>query len=382
MAAPNRLAQLEGYLRQDPDNLALLGDVIDLLIESGQWPEAQRRAEHALRLAPADQPTAYKLAVIKHYAGDAQAALQILLDLVRVGVNAAPVRCELAKVQATLGDTPGCVATLTALRSEALPADLSAEVNFMLVRALHRLGKLDEAISVAEQFLQLEPDSQTIQSALATLYLDAQRLGDAARLFERADKNGALDAEMLAVGGFINLDASEIGAAKAHFEQSLKQSPQGGRSWLGLGLSHAAEGELQAAKQALAKATQAMPTHLGSWHALAWMHLLDQDLDAAQAAFDQALKVDRNFGDTHGGLAILAAMRGHRADAEEHIRTAMKLDRSSMNAAVAATLLQHGGTMNSREFLQDAMRMLHKHALSKDEGMRASFERLLAKARQ
>jgi Flp pilus assembly protein TadD len=125
-----------------------------------------------------------------------------------------------------------------------------------------------------------------------------------------------------------------------------------------------------------------MPTHLGSWHALAWMHLLDQELDAAQDAFNQALAMDRNFGDTHGGLAILAAMRGRRAEAEEFIRTARKLDRASMNAAVAMTLLQHGGSMNSKEFLEDAMRMLHKHALSKDEGMRVSFERLLAHAKR
>lgn len=382
MAAANRLAQLERYLGQDPDNLALLGEVTDLLIESAQWAEAQRRVEHTLQLAPGDQPTAYKLAVIKHHAGDAHAALQILLDLTRAGVDATPVLYELAKVQATLGDLEACAATLGRLRSQVLTADLSGDVNFMLVRVLHRLGKIDEAISVAEQFLQLQPDSPAIQSALATLYLDAQRLGDATRLFERADRAGTLDAEMLSVGGFISLDSAEITVAKARFEQSVKRFPHAGRSWLGLGLSHAAEGDLKAAKQALSKATQEMPTHLGSWHALAWMHLLGQELDAAHNAFNQALSVDRNFGDTHGGLAILAAMRGNRNEAEELIRTARKLDRSSMNAAVAMTLLQHGGSMNSKEFLEDAMRMLHKHALSKDEGMRVSFERLLAKTKR
>ena len=373
-----RIALLEGYLRQDPANMQLRGDLVDLLIQAERLEGARTYAIEALRIAPGDLPFRYRLAVIDHHCGSLEAAAEGLTALIDAGANSPSVRFELARVKAAQGNFRDCAEILDNLSREPLPESLAADVALLHVRALHRVGDLQLAILVAERFLQLQPDAHALASALATLYVDAQRMDDAVRLFHGAERDRPLDSEMLAVGGFVELDAANVPAALRHFEESVAKSPNSGRGLLGLGLAHAATGDLKLAKSALAGATRIMPTHLGSWHALAWMQLLDKEVDAAERSFNDALEQDRTFGDTYGGLAIIAALRGDRSHSEELIRTGRKLDRASLNVGMAVTLLQHRGAMNTNEFLESALKMLHKHALSQNKAMRASFEKLLS----
>jgi Flp pilus assembly protein TadD len=85
-------------------------------------------------------------------------------------------------------------------------------------------------------------------------------------------------------------------------------------------LTAAYEGDLAGAMQALKAAVAVMPEHLGSWHALAWMQMLSQDLAGAESSLQEALARDASFGETYGGLALLAALRGDRVAAEAHVR--------------------------------------------------------------
>ena len=375
-----RLALLETYLRQDPGNESLRAEFIDQLIQAGRFDDAQVHAETALRLSPGDAPSRYRLAVIEHHSNRLQEARDLLAGLVADGVVEPAVRFELARVQSARNELDACAQTLRALAEQELPEFLAAQVALLHVRLLHRQGDLEGAVAHAERFLKAAPDSPEVTAALATLYLDGQRVQDAAALYQRAEAAGPLNSEMLAAGGFVALDAADLAAAQQRFEHSLSISPGLGRSLLGLGLVHAAAGRLGPATTALGEATRSMPTHLGSWHALAWMQLLGKDVDAAERSFNEALAVDRTFGDTHGGLAIVAALRGDRATAEGHIRTGQRLDRRSLNVGLASTLLRHG-TMNTPEFLDSALEMLEKQALSRNPGMRASFLKLLGSRR-
>ncbi len=71
---------------------------------------------------------------------------------------------------------------------------------------------------------------------------------------------------------------------------------------------------------------------------LAWMQLLSGPLDAAEATLEHAKTIDHDFGETYGGLAVVAAMKGNASRAREMIRTALKLDRNSFSAAYASLL--------------------------------------------
>jgi Tfp pilus assembly protein PilF len=100
-----------------------------------------------------------------------------------------------------------------------------------------------------------------------------------------------------------------------------------------------------------------MPQHIGSWHGLAWCQLMRGDVEAARASFEAALVLDRNFGETHGGLAVIAALQGRKQEASEAIERAQRLDRSGLSARYAQALLD-GNAQDAQALKALATRML------------------------
>jgi Flp pilus assembly protein TadD len=72
---------------------------------------------------------------------------------------------------------------------------------------------------------------------------------------------------------------------------------------------------------------------------LAWCQLLLGNLAAAQTSYEQAFALDRGFGETHGGFAVLHALRGNVAEAEAAITRARRLDPNGRSAVYAQALL-------------------------------------------
>jgi Tfp pilus assembly protein PilF len=97
-----------------------------------------------------------------------------------------------------------------------------------------------------------------------------------------------------------------------------------------------------------------MPEHVGSWHVLAWIHLIRRDVFAARSAFERALALDRNFSETHGGLAVVAALQGHQEEAHASIKRALRLDRQAVSARYAEILLlqSHGQHDEARAMME------------------------------
>ena len=116
-----------------------------------------------------------------------------------------------------------------------------------------------------------------------------------------------------------------------------------------------------------------MPDHIGTWHGLAWLQILSGDLLAAEASFGKALAIDRNFGDTHGGLAVVAALQGRTDECRRMIRRALGLNPRSFPARYAESLLL--AKAGDREKSADIVRQLLTSAPS-DGG--ASVEVLVA----
>ena len=83
-----------------------------------------------------------------------------------------------------------------------------------------------------------------------------------------------------------------------------------------------------------------MPGHVGSWHLLAWAELVTGEIDEAQRLFAHSLELDRNFSESHGGLASVAALRGDHAVAKREIEIANRLDGSCVSAKFAESVLK------------------------------------------
>lgn len=378
-----RLVRLQRFLERDPGNLSLLGELADIHLHAGRWHEARGWVEQALRAEPSDGASRYRLAVIERELGHPAEARTLLEALVADGVAEPPVLHELARAQAALGDWTAVQATLAEVDPAGLGTPLRDRVLWLLLRALHHAGEVAAAIALGERVLAQHPGAQEsvdVVAAMATLYLDAERLDDAARLYDTHAASAADSAELQAVGAYVHLHRADPAAALQAAERSIRHQPGSGRAHLAAGLARSLEGDLAAAEAALTEATRTMPSHLGGWHALAWVQLLRNDVPGAERSFQHALEADRSFGDTYGGLAIVAASRGEREKADQLLRLGGKLDRLSMNVAVARTLLAHGKGLDDPAFIKQALLLFDSQAISSDQARRELFSRLLTRA--
>lgn len=63
------------------------------------------------------------------------------------------------------------------------------------------------------------------------------------------------------------------------------------------------------------------------------------NLEGAKQSFDRSMEIDRNFGETHGGLAVVAVLQNRMADAEQAIKRAMRLNPHSYAGLFAQSLI-------------------------------------------
>jgi tetratricopeptide (TPR) repeat protein len=233
------------------------------------------------------------------------------------------------------------------------------EAGLLMLRArcLHHLGRLSEAILACRNCLVVNAEDDEAHGLLALLFYDQQRNEDAAEHVESALRLNPQQREALLTAASIQTDSREYDAARATFGTLLRAHPGCGRAWLGMGMIDLVNLQTEAALRALELAATYMPEHIGTWHVLAWTHILRGNVLSAGVAFDRALLLDRNFAETHGGLAVIACLEGREADARESIKRATRLDSQGLSAQYARMLLfqRHGQHKESQEVLEAVM---------------------------
>jgi Flp pilus assembly protein TadD len=69
----------------------------------------------------------------------------------------------------------------------------------------------------------------------------------------------------------------------------------------------------------------------------------------------QALALDRNFAESHGGLAVVAVLQGREEEARASLKRALRLDPQAMSAQYAEMLLlQRAGKQEEARRILDA----------------------------
>ena len=380
--AAARLSRLQTYLAGDPNNLTLLAELSDLALELGAVPEALEFTGRHLALTPTDGRSQYRRGMALLFAGQAQEALALFKPLLLLNTDTLAVRFALARAAAMLGDWAVAAQTLAPLYQNPSTAPHLGSVDLTYVRALHYQGQVEEAIQAAQSILAERPQA-ALRAALGTLLLDAERLEDAAALLAEHPAEAAASSELAAVQGYVALSAGATAQAAQSFEASLGLGANG-RAALGLGLAQAANGQLAAAQDTLTQAVALMPQHLGTRHALAWLQMLTQQREAARGTFEDAMAVDRNFGDNHGGLALMALHDGQTELAAQYARAGLKLDPNSMNAGFALALIRSGQALDfgSEASVQEGLHLLNAKFLSGHEQRAQMLQRLAQAAKE
>ncbi|MEN9865090.1 MAG: hypothetical protein RL748_680 [Pseudomonadota bacterium] len=336
-----RLQRLQGYLLQDPDNTHLLLDLIDLCLALGLWQNAQPYLEHARQLAPHDPYFQQRQASV-WMAQENWAAANAVLESLYRDMPDLILAHDLAITRFRLGQYAAAQACLQACLAQ--PSVPLASVILML-RCLHHGGDLKSALALVQPYEVAAETSAEFWSVVSLLQLDADNLPQAERCCRHAlalaqDKTVL---EALIVSGTLALGHADLTLAQQHFEQALQIKPDEGRIWGGKGLIKLMQQDWIAASADLEQAVIFMPRHIGTRHVLAWCKILAGDLASARAILNAALAMDRNFGETHGGLAVVAAMSGQTAEAQVLVRRSLGLNPQGMAARFAQTLLARQG---------------------------------------
>jgi len=348
-----RLQRHEHFLAMDPNNPRLLADVIDLHLLLGQTEQAQRAVTTALQAFPDDPYFRFR----QSHVWIAQARWDdaaVLLSTLALELSDPAVAHNLAYVWFKLRQYARARETLAPLVQDGNAAPDSV---VLYLRSLHHLREVREALRVAELHLATLTDPQFLGTT-ALLYLDNGQLDAARRLSRQAAAAPQRPIESWVVDGTLALADGELDSAQLSFEGALALQPNDGRSWSGLGMISLVQQDLPRAKEQLRRAASYLPQHIGTFHALAWCHLLSGDLAATEQAFEQALAIDRNFGESHGGLAVVYAIQQKTALAEQAIRRANGLDAGGLSARFAQMILD--GDMPD----QDAFRRMARDAVS------------------
>lgn len=353
----NKLQRYEGYLSSDPDNLQLRVDTIELALSVGQLARAQELAEQGLLLMPENFFLRARLGYVLLVRHEWVAASALFADLLArqpdkiVAHNLAFSLMQQGLYQQVLD----CL--LPWVQGEQIfPPSVAT-----FIRALHHLNQVDVAIPFIEQHAKLCENEADFLATASLIFLDANNLQEAQRYAEMATARGATSSEPLLVFGAMALAEMDSQRAMASYETILRQNPVEGRAWMGLGLTQTLDRNFDAAVSSLETALKYIPKQLGTWQLLGWCKIFQNDLPGAHAVFEQALELDRNFGEAQGGMATILALQGRADEAQAKIDRAMRLDPQCLSARYAQLVLT-GKNRNSDEFRDMALKILATRA--------------------
>lgn len=334
----DRLSRLLRYQEQDPTNVTLCLDIGFLQLTLQQLGEAKTSALKAIELAPANcQGHALHGFVSLRERGYSTASA-MLSKAIELGETSPNTFYGFAYALVNLGkfedaESPAAHAAQYSKDIPGAPA--------LYIRILHHLGKLDEAIAFVEG-LKDHPLPHGVSGVMSTLYMDAENLEAARDAANAALIEDPSDADARTTLGLLALQDMDAEKAEKEFNQVLAARKNQGRALLGQGLATLLSGDLERAASIFeAVVTQtSMATHIGSWHTLAWCRILQKDAAAAEQALQHSLELDRNFAETHGGLAVVALMRGNIDSAIQAAKRARGIDKNNFAGNFAQGLIQ------------------------------------------
>lgn len=349
----NRVPGLEMLAYRDPSNPDALCELLDALLLQGEVERARQRLIQAPKEVRALPGVCFREARCALMAGDYAQVVDLLMPFRQAAQPVPAGLChDLAWAQFLLGDSDGALHSLSF--AVATGADAIA-IHLLKARIWHQQQRLVEALALLDGTPGEDREAER-RGLRALLLLDHGQAAEASLEAEQALALDPAQYEACLVNGTLALWARQTDVAISQFQPLVARQPTAGRALLGLGEGLMLRGDIPAALGVLERAASHMSGHIGTWHALAWCQLLLGNLDGAQASFDRAFALDRAFGETHGGRALVHALRGEKALAGEAIKRALRLDPQGRSARYAqSVLLLDEGRESEAQQIVDAL---------------------------
>ncbi len=342
VALTQRLDRLQAFLLQDPDNHVLRLDIFDTAMSAGDFDCAERQVAEAQEKQFDPAAWQFRQASLR-IAQKRYAEAQDLLRALEVAVGAHPsITHNLAYIEFQQQRYAACCDLLrpqmdTPIAGLTTPAPSALQV--LWLRALHRLGLLEEAWKWVQDQRAAGALSESAAGIASLIAVDHNDLNEALVLSELALVHEPSQMEALVARATIALAQRDVVRARDLLARALECNPSDGRAWSASGFTEMLGMNIERAQQHFQQALLWMPKHIGTWHGKGWACLMQKDMAGARQAFDAALALDRNFAESHGGLAVVLALTGEPERAAEHIELAIRLDKTNLSARYAQAVL-------------------------------------------
>lgn len=265
-----------------------------------------------------------------------------------------PIFVLLAVVPAVAGCQAGKTEKPTVASAPSKPAPINSDVLDYVDRSI-QAGKLDEAKSVLEQLMVMDPKHGRVRLLAAELHLATGAKRIAAQLFSELTDTPELAARAYQGMGITFLLEGERDKAYGALTRSVGIDPTNWRAWNGLGFYHDTLAKWDQAIESYTKALAANPNSAIIHSNRGYSRILRGDVDAALPDLIRAVELDprleiarinlrialawkgryreamlgveeRDLGAAFNNVGFVALMRGDRGAAETYFNQAMKSD--------------------------------------------------------
>ena len=192
--------------------------------------------------------------------------------------------------------------------------------------ALHRGGRLAEALTRYARYTQLRPNDAAGWHHLAVA---AQQAGDpaqAGKAVARALDLKPNDAATLLLAGNLAQDRGDLEAALRHLQKAARMDPGNSAVHNNLGIVHRALGHKPEAAASFRESVRLKPDNVRALNNLASTLLhLEQPAEAVQL-LEQAIALDPGYAYAYLNLGLYQVATGRYADAEATLANAVRLE--------------------------------------------------------
>ncbi|MBB3063478.1 tetratricopeptide repeat protein [Microbulbifer rhizosphaerae] len=328
-----KIKKLETFLERDPDNLRIVGDLVDSCLRAGNLDQAKVYLAYGLKRSPDNPSLAFQKGMLLLYKNEFQSAVEAFTALLNTDVPQDVVKYNIAWARLALHQPAESLEVLEG-------ADSSQPRTALLkARALHHLGRMDEATELLWVAATHDETALEAESMLAIIALDQESVENARSLANSILGKNPQNVEANLVAGTLSLNDGDLAVADTNFSVALAEKPSSGRGWLGKGLLAMLRRDFAQSTDCLERAVELMPTHLGTYNALAWAYICANDLDKAEEVAQRAKSIEPRFAETQGTLAVISLLKGDKSSASIQSKLANRLSGNSFAGRFSKVLL-------------------------------------------
>ncbi len=355
-----RVGRLESYLSSDPDNNALLVDAFETALQAALFIKAEQFLTYAQSRQFDTVGWQFRASNLYLAQGRFKEAQAVLISLQELHGSDPAIIHNLAYIYFQQNDFAGALEQLGNVLDDTghTIQDIS-QLQVLWLRCMHRSHRLEEALDYVLRQKKLNRLSDQAAGVASLIAVDLGNMELAAMLAKQALLRDPEQVEALVANATVALAQKNTDLSRKCLLRALTKNSTDGRVLSLLGFTEMYDMKIEQALPYLQNAVAYMPEHIGTHLGLGWLYFIQRDLHAANAEFETALALDRNFSESHGAIAVIAAMQNQVEKAEQHIELALRLDKANFSAPYAKAILS--GEANDAEAIKRLAQRLMKN---------------------